>query len=55
MRFLHAYAAVFGWRVGGGPFRGMRYGRESAGSTLGPKILGTCECELTGWTHPNCA
>ncbi|MDH3690843.1 MAG: hypothetical protein OEU36_15455 [Gammaproteobacteria bacterium] len=35
-------------RVLSGPFEGMRYGRESHGSTYLPKILGTYEKELAG-------
>jgi hypothetical protein len=34
-------------RILGGPFRGMRYIRESLGSVLLPKFLGTYEVELT--------
>ncbi len=32
--------------VKAGPFRGMRYVREAANSSLVPKLLGTYECEL---------
>ena len=51
MRLLHLYAAVFGWRVRGGPFRGMRYVHDSICSTLAPKLLGTYERELTDWVE----
>jgi len=30
-----------------GPFKGLRYPRESAGSAWAPKLLGTYECELS--------
>jgi hypothetical protein len=49
MRFLHFYTSVFGWRVRGGPFRGMRYVRESVGSAFAPKLLGSYELELADW------
>jgi hypothetical protein len=49
MRYLHLFTAVFGWHVRGGPFRQMRYVRESVCSTLAPKLLGTYECELNDW------
>jgi len=37
-----------GWRVISGPFKGMAYIRNSCGSALWPKLLGTYELEL----HP---
>lgn len=49
MRFLNLYAAVFGWRVQAGPFRGLRYVRDSVCSTLAPKLLGSYETELRDW------
>ncbi|HWA85408.1 MAG TPA: hypothetical protein VG710_04235 [Opitutus sp.] len=49
MRRLHLYAALFGWRVHGGPFRGMRYVRDSVCSALAPKLLGAYELELNPW------
>ena len=49
MRFVHLYAAIFGWRVQSGPFRGLRYVDESICSTLAPKLLGTYERELVPW------
>ena len=35
--------------VMGGPFRGMRYLRESTGSVVGPKLAGLYESEIAGW------
>lgn len=52
MRFLHIYTVFFGWRVRQGPFRGMRYVRDSVCSTLAPKLLGTYELELEDWIEP---
>jgi len=49
MRSVHLYAAIFGWRVQSGPFRGLRYVDESICSTLAPKLLGTYERELVPW------
>ena len=49
MRLAHLYGAVFGWRVQGGPFRGLHYVDDSICSALAPKILGTYERELAPW------
>jgi hypothetical protein len=46
--WVRALSRVLARRVLGGPFRGMRYVAESAGSTLMPKVLGTYEKELWG-------
>lgn len=35
-------------RVASGPFQGMRYLQEVEGSWLGPKLVGSYECELHG-------
>lgn len=40
------FIKIFGGRVQAGPFRGLRYARQSVGSTLLPKIFGTYELEL---------
>lgn len=46
MRLLTGYTKLFGWKVRGGPFRGMQYVDQSICSTLAPKLLGSYEAEL---------
>ena len=48
VRVMRRIAQHSGMRVLSGPFQGMMYGAESAGSALYPKLLGTYELEL----HP---
>lgn len=46
MRLRSLFHRVFGWRILAGPFAGMHYVGDFAGSLLPPKLLGTYECEL---------
>lgn len=50
-RATHALA---GGRIRGGPFRGMRYIRDTCGSLLPPKLVGTYECEIAPWIDRVC-
>jgi hypothetical protein len=43
-----AFVARYGLTVLGGPFAGMHYINESAGSSFLPKLIGSYECELYG-------
>jgi SAM-dependent methyltransferase len=45
---LGAIARKYDDRIAAGPFEGMRYFRESFGSALVPKFVGSYECELHG-------
>ena len=45
---MHSLVERHGAKVLGGPFAGMAYLTESAGSSFVPKLLGSYECEL----HP---
>jgi hypothetical protein len=49
MRLLPIYTAIFGPRVRGGPFLGMRYVPDTVCNALAAKLLGTYELELTAW------
>lgn len=46
-RLVKAYIQANGLIIKAGPFQGMRYISESAGSTLIPKLVGSYEVELT--------
>ena len=46
MRLRSLFHRVFGWRILAGPFAGMHYVGDYAGSLLPPKLLGTYEREL---------
>ena len=43
-----AFVGRYGSTVLGGPFAGMNYINESAGSSFLPKLIGSYECELHG-------
>jgi hypothetical protein len=50
--FDRAFAATFGRRVvADGPFAGMRYVSEAAGSSLPPKLVGSYEIELAAFVE----
>lgn len=51
MRLRSLFHRVYGWRILAGPFAGMHYVGDSAGSLLPPKLLGTYECELHAIVH----
>lgn len=45
------FVEKYGLKVIGGPFQGMSYIDEAAGSTLLPKLIGSYECELDEVIH----
>ncbi len=55
MRLRTLFQTVFGWRILSGPFAGMHYVGEYAGSLLAPKLLGTYERELHAVVNRLCA
>jgi hypothetical protein len=48
-RIVHTVGTALDWRVGSGPFAGMRYIGAAAGSRLVPKLLGSYELEVHEW------
>jgi hypothetical protein len=48
-RITDRVGSALDWRVGSGPFAGMRYIQSAAGSRLVPKLVGSYELELHEW------
>jgi len=48
-RINRAVGKLSKWTVAGGPFAGMKYVRAACGSSLSPKLIGSCELEIQTW------